>query len=656
MAPFFRRIKEVVIGEGKSVTDTSVFHKLTLVAFFAWVGLGADGLSSSCYGPEEAFRVLHQYPYLAIFVALGTAITIFVISASYSQIIELFPSGGGGYLVASKLLSPNIGMVGGCSLIIDYILTITISVASGVDAVFSFLPVEWSGYKLTVSFLGIALLIILNLRGVKESVKVLLPIFLLFVITHTVAIIYIMAAHLVDVPAVAQKTSADLSAATTALGGFGTFVLILRAYSMGAGTYTGIEAVSNAMPILREPRVQTAKSTMKYMASSLAFVAVGLMVAYSLLNVQHVEGKTLNAVLFEKLLSGFGETWSFIIVTIILVSEAVLLFVAAQAGFLGGPQILSNMAVDRWFPTRFATLSDRLVMQNGVLIVGIAAAAALILTGGSVQVLIVLYSINVFITFTLSQLGMVKHWLQVRKTFANWKRKIAINGIGLFLTTFILISVVIIKFADGGWITLLLTGALVALVVSFKRHYIHTGKMLRRLDDLVLTAVDASSTEKASVVPQPDTKGKTAVFLVNSFSGLGLHTLFTVMRTFDGVFKNFVFVQVGILDAGNFKGIEEVESLQKFVESESAKYVNFMHNNGFSAESYYELGTDVVEVVGQLAPKIVQKYPHSIFFGGQVVFPNESIFSKWLHNFTVFSVQRKLYLEGIPVVILPVRI
>lgn len=656
MAPFFRRVKEVVIGEGKSVTDTSVFHKLTLVAFFAWVGLGADGLSSSCYGPEEAFRVLHHYPYLAIFVALGTAITIFIISASYSQIIELFPSGGGGYLVASKLLSPNIGMVGGCSLIIDYILTITISVASGVDAVFSFLPVEWSGYKLPVSFLGIALLIILNLRGVKESVKVLLPIFLLFVVTHTAAIIYIMAAHLVDVPAVAQKTSSDLSAATTALGGFGTFVLILRAYSMGAGTYTGIEAVSNAMPILREPRVQTAKSTMKYMAFSLAFVAVGLMIAYSLLNVQHVPGKTLNAVLFEKLLSGFGETWSFITVTIVLISEAVLLFVAAQAGFLGGPQILSNMAVDRWFPTRFATLSDRLVMQNGVLIVGIAAAAALILTGGRVDVLIVLYSINVFITFTLSQLGMVKHWLQVRKTFANWKRKIAINGIGLFLTTFILISVVIIKFADGGWITLVLTGGLVALVVSFKRHYIHTGKMLRRLDDLVLTAVDAASTEKASVIPPPDPKGKTAVFLVNSFSGLGLHTLFTVMRTFDGVFKNFVFVQVGILDAGNFKGAEEVESLKQFTESESAKYVNFMHNNGLSAESYYDLGTDVVEVVGKLAPKIVEKYPHSIFFGGQVVFPNESIFSKWLHNFTVFAVQRKLYLEGIPVVILPVRI
>jgi amino acid transporter len=591
-----------------------------------------------------------------MFVALGTAITIFIVSASYSQIIELFPAGGGGYLVASKLLSPNIGMVSGCALIIDYILTITLSVTSGIDAIFSFLPPEWISYKLVSATVGIAVLILLNLRGVKESVTVLLPVFLLFVIVHFGVIVYILGSHLADLPAVATKTGMDISKATSALGGFGAFVLILRAYSMGAGTYTGIEAVSNALPILREPRVQTGKKTMRYMSWSLAFMAVGLMVSYSLMHVQHAEGKTLNAILFEKLFSGLDSSTAYIFVTVILTSEAVLLFVAAQTGFLGGPQILSNMAVDRWFPTRFATLSDRLVTQNGVLIIGAVAAAILLLTGGNIRVLVVMYSINVFITFSLSQLGMVRHWLQVRSSFPQWKRKITINGIGLFLTSFILASVVIIKFTEGGWVTILLTGGLVSLVILFKRHYIYTGKMLRRLDDLVLTAVDASLTEKSENPPQPDTKAKTAVFLVNSFSGLGLHTLFTVMRTFDGTFKNFVFVQVGILDAGNFKGAEEVDSLRQFTEKESAKYVNFMHNNGYSAEAFCDFGTDVVEVVGKIAPQIVQKYPHSIFFGGQVVFPKESILTRWLHNFTVFAVQRRLYFEGIPVVVLPIRI
>ncbi len=656
MITFLKGLKNIVIGKGRSLSDKSIFHQLTLVAFFAWVGLGADGLSSSCYGPEEAFRVLHEYPYLAIFVALGTAITIFIVSASYSQIIELFPNGGGGYLVASKLLSPNIGMVSGCALIIDYVLTIAISIASGVAAIFSFLPVEWGGYKLVVATVGIGVMVILNMRGVKESVAALLPIFMLFVVTHVVAILYIFGVHLFELPEVISTTSKELSSASSALGSFGVFILILRAYSMGAGTYTGIEAVSNAMPILREPRIQTAKTTMRYMAWSLAFVAMGLMISYSLMKVHHEEGKTFNAVLFENLFSGLGNTTAYIFLTIILISEAVILFVAVQTGFLGGPQILSNMAVDRWFPTRFATLSDRLVTQNGIVIIGVAAVLILLLTGGNISILAVLYSINVFITFSLSQLGMVRHWLQVRESFPKWKRKIAINGIGLLLTSFILVSVIIIKFTEGGWVTLILTGGLVTLVVTFKRHYIHTGKMLRRLDDLVLTAVDSSMTEKSEIIPPTDTKAKTAVFLVNSFSGLGLHTLFTVMRTFEGTFKNFVFVQVGILDAGNFKGSEEVESLRNFTESESAKYVNFMHNNGYSAEAFFDYGTDVVEVVGDLAPKIVEKYPHSIFFGGQVVFPKESILTRWLHNFTVFAVQRKLYFDGIPVVILPVRI
>ncbi len=140
-SPFMGGVKKIFIGKARTLHDKSIFHKLSLVAFFAWIGLGADGISSSCYGPEEAFRHLQGHPMLAIFVAMGTVFTIFIISSSYSQIIKLFPHGGGGYLVGSKLLSPTIGMVSGCALIIDYVLTITISVSSGSDALFSFLPV-----------------------------------------------------------------------------------------------------------------------------------------------------------------------------------------------------------------------------------------------------------------------------------------------------------------------------------------------------------------------------------------------------------------------------------------------------------------------------------------------------------------------------------
>ena len=178
------------MGRAHDLRDPAIFHKLSLIAFFAWVGLGADGLSSSCYGPEEAFRALGGHIFLGVFVALGTAITVFIIASSYSQIIELFPTGGGGYLVASKLLSPSLGMISGCALLIDYVLTITLSVASGADAIFSFLPPTLYPFKLSFAVLGLLVLIVLNMRGVKESVMPLIPIFLTFLLTHVFVIIY----------------------------------------------------------------------------------------------------------------------------------------------------------------------------------------------------------------------------------------------------------------------------------------------------------------------------------------------------------------------------------------------------------------------------------------------------------------------------------
>src|SRR6185436_4534412 len=140
------------------------------VAFLAWVGLGADGLSSSCYGPEESFKALGTHAYLAVGLAIATALTVFLISSAYGRLIEKFPHGGGGYVVASKLLGPKIGVVSGCALLVDYVLTITISIASGADAIFSFLPHGWAAYKLPFAFAGLTLLTVMNLRGVKESV------------------------------------------------------------------------------------------------------------------------------------------------------------------------------------------------------------------------------------------------------------------------------------------------------------------------------------------------------------------------------------------------------------------------------------------------------------------------------------------------------
>ncbi len=654
----FKKVKTFFLGGARDFTDHRIFHQLALSAFLAWVGLGSDGLSSSCYGPAEAFKALQGHPTLGIFVAIGTGITILIIASSYSHIIELFPHGGGGYLVASKLLSPEMGVISGSALLIDYILTITISIASGADAIFSFLPIGYIGYKLWFAVFGVLVLLLLNLRGIKEAVMPLVPVFLLFVFTHAVVIVYAVISHMGNFSMVYHETGRELTNSFHTLGLFGVLFLVLKAYSLGAGTFTGIEAVSNGLPVLRDPKVATAKKTMKYMAISLSVTVMGLMLAYILFEVRDTPGKTMNAILFESLTASWGGFYGVGFVWITLFSEAVLLFIAAQTGFLDGPRVLANMALDKWLPTRFAMLSDRLVTEKGILVMGFASLVMMLASNGSVDFLIVLYSINVFITFTLSQLGMVKHWWEQRSTEKQWFKKLMINGIGLTLTTFILISVLILKFNEGGWVTIVITGVLVLGAFFIKNHYNKTYATLKRLDVIVEAAVLSGSDVHDSTTPAPayDQKAKTAAILVNGFNGLGLHTLFSVFRLFGTTYKNYVFVEIGSIDAGNFKGADEIENLGSFVRNETSKYVDYMNDHGHYAEAYYSIGTDVVDEVNKLVPAIREKFPDIVFFGGQLVFTNESLMDRWLHNYTVFAVQQNLYVHGIPFVILPVKV
>lgn len=649
-----QKVRTFFVGRPRSLSDQTLMHKLSLVAFFAWVGLGADGLSSSCYGPSEAFVTLGNHFYLGIFVALASALTVFVISASYTQIIELFPQGGGGYLVASKLLSPTIGMVSGCALLIDYVLTITVSVASGADAVFSLLPLEWYGYKLFFAMIIILILIVMNLRGVKESVAPLVPIFLTFVITHVFIIIYAVVRHSIELPQVVASTQSDVILATSQIGFFGMLLLVLRAYTMGAGTYTGIEAVSNGLPILREPRVETGKKTMRYMSFSLAFMVLGLMIAYLLYRVQAIPGKTLNAVLLGSVTAKWDLSIGTAFVLITLISEATILFVAAQTGFLGGPRVLANMAADGWAPKRFALLSDRLVTHNGVMIMGFSALVLMALSRGSVGFLIVLYSINVFITFFFAQLGMVKHWWSQRLQFPGWPAKLSVAGIGLVLTTFILAAVSIIKFNEGGWITLLVTGTLVAFSLAIKYTYKYVDRQIQKLDEKILGPEPPQSDFIPTIESGSfDPKAKTAVFFVKNYNGIGVSTVSNVLHSFKGVFKNILFVQFGLVTAGN---LAEMHKVTDKIKCEVDHYVNLMKRHGYYSEGFCLTGTDTVDELPKIVPQIIKSFPEAVFFGGQVVFPKDTFFSRLLHNYTLFAIQKKLFENAVPFYIVPVQI
>jgi amino acid transporter len=653
-----RGLGDVLLGPPKDVRDPGIFHKLSLVAFLAWVGLGSDGLSSSCYGPEEAFLALGHHQYLAVFLAMMTALTVFVIAASYSQTIELFPSGGGGYLVASKLLGPYAGLVSGSALVVDYVLTIAISVASGADAIFSFLPPHLLYYKLEISLAVVALMVAMNLRGVKESVLSLLPIFLAFVVMHAWLVSYALVSRGFEIPSVIHDAVRQVQLGSQTLGWFGLAVVFFSAYSLGGGTYTGIEAVSNGLPILREPRVETGKRTMVYMAISLAFIAGGILFGYMLEHVQPVAGKTLNAVLFERVAAHWtlgGMNVGLPIITFTLLTEGALLFVAAQTGFIDGPRVLATMAHDRWLPRRFSYLSTRLVTADGVLAMGIAAAVTLLGTRARVHLLVILYAINVFITFTLSQLGMSVHWWQSRKKERRWLHKLCINGVGCLFTASILIITLLIKFDEGGWVTVLITSGLVALCYFVREHYLKVGRAVQQLEADILPRLYAAK----AMEPAPrDPEAPTAVLLVNGFNGLGLATLLMVRQLFPNEFRNMVFVGVGEVDSALLKSHEELEELDKRMQDDMLSYCEFASQLGFHPELRTGLGPDVVEELQKLCLDVAKTYKHVVFFAGKLVFgaDTDGFIGRFLHNHTAFELQSWLQLHGLSLVILPIRV
>ncbi len=647
----WQRVRRVLVGRPRDLADRSIFHRIALMPFLAWVGLGADGLSSSSYGPEEAFRTLGQHTELAVFLALAVAVTVLVISAAYSRIIEEFPHGGGGYVVATKLLGPSLGVISGGALVVDYVLTITVSLAAAGDALFSLVPLELHFLKLPLELFLIVGLTTLNLRGAKESALALAPIFVLFLLTHVLLIGAGLLIHVTAVPQVAAHVRHGIQASAQELGLGGVALLLVYAYSLGGGTYTGIEAVSNGVPLMREPRVATAKRTMLYMAGSLTFTAAGLVLCYLLLGIGPEPGRTLNAVLSSKLSQGVPGGALFVLLT--LLSEGALLVVAAQAGFIDGPRVLANMAVDSWIPHRFAALSDRLTSQNGVLLMAVASLAALLYTHGDVRALVVMYSINVFVTFSLSMLGMLRMWLRARGERAEWRSRAALFATGLLLCATILGITLSEKFLQGGWLTALATGAFVALCFAIRRHYRTVATKLAELD----TTLGDLPAEPGVVPPgSPDPRQPTAAVLVGGYSGLGVHTVLGILRTFPGHFRNLVFLSVGVIDSGELKGEEAIPALRERTEQALERYVAFANRLGFPATSRFALGTEVVDEAEGLARTVAQEFRHTTFFSGQLIFRREAWYQRLLHNQTAYTIQKRLQWQGHAMVILPVRV
>lgn len=649
------KIRNFILGNPRDVFDKKTRESLSLIAFLAWVGLGADGLSSSCYGPEEAFLALGKYNSLAVYLAIATVLTVFIISYAYTQVIELFPNGGGGYRVATRLLGKYAGLVSGSALIIDYVLTISISIASGIDAIFSFIPQEYNNAKLVLAVMMVGLLAMLNLRGMKESIKFLLPIFLGFIVTHFILIIYGIVAHYYGLQDLLPQAASKTQEISSSLGWIFVISLFLKAFSMGGGTYTGLEAVSNNVNTLSEPKVKTAKLTMFLVAISLAFMAAGIILLYLLWNVTKVDGQTLNATTFYAITESWnyaGIEWGKFFVAITLFFEAGLLIVAANSGFLAGPNVVANMASDEWMPKSFSSLSSRLVVKNGILFMAIAAIITLLMTGGAVHTLVILYSINVFITFSLSLLGLSIYWLRHRRK-ALWKRKLIISVVGFVLCFGILMITIFEKFYEGGWMTLLITSFFIAIGLWVKTKY---SQLKIRLAQKEMQFHDYDNIAPCcDSIIHSDKSAPTAAIIVDQTFANGMNSLLEIQKIFPRIFKNFIFVTVGEVDSNTFREERKWREMRRKTKITLHKYRDYCHANGYFVKSYVGYSTDIVEKLTQLTDRVSKDYPNVIFFGTKFIFDNENILTQILYNHVPYIMQRRLHVKGSKMVVLPMK-
>jgi len=635
--------------------DPAARQRALLVALFAWAGLGANGLSAACYGPEKAFLALGTHGELGPVLALITIASVAVIALAYSQMLELFPNGGGGYRVSTQMLGPNFGLVAGAALLVDYVLAVAVSLASGTDALFSLLSPAAQGFKLPLELALAASLIALNLRGTQVAIGILLPVVLAFLVIHGLLIVLgvgLMAPRLATHVSDAFAGIRDLSQAS---GWTFLVALLIRAYGLGGSTYSGVEAISNNVNLLAEPRVRTGRLTLLYVALTLAFTAGGLILLYSLWEIRPVGGQTLNATVFAAILGhlGFrgGEFDALISLTLGL--EAAILLVAANSMLIFAPTLLANMASDSWLPHQFRNLSVRLVRQNGIVFIGLFALAILFATHGDLATLVVFYSINVFLSFALAKAGLLRYWWDERGKIKNWMPRMLIAAVGLLVAGTILVVTLTERFTEGGWATIGLTLLVIGGCLWIRAHYGWVSKRRRQIDEQFALRPEELAAIKP-VARYPDSA--TAVLLTTEHWGPTIHTLLWVQRLFPGHFRNVLFIGVIEFDSRAMGAAETLPRRKGRLESAMRQLEAFCAKHGLSAGRVIGCGTDPVLELERLVKEATKSNQNCVCFANKLILPPPRRLAEWLHNQTSLALQRRLHAEAIPLMVLPIRI
>jgi amino acid transporter len=452
-----QRLKRLLVGTPLPTAQArhERLGKATALAVFA-----SDALSSVAYATEEILLVLVIAGTVALSYSLPIAVAICILIAivvsSYRQTILAYPKGGGAYVVSKDNLGTMPGLIAAAALLIDYVLTVAVSVAAGIAAVTSAVPALF-GYRIWLCVLGVAAIAVANLRGIRESGKIFATPTYLFIASLVVLLGYGTLGAIFDFIG-----EAPYPPHPPGLEGIGLF-LILRAFAAGCAALTGVEAVSDGVPAFKPPEAANARTVLSWLGVLLIALFLGITYLSYDFGIRPREDETVVSQLARHVFGTGAVYFEIQLVTMLI------LLLAANTSFADFPRLAYFLARDRFIPRQFGTQGDRLVFSNGIVILGGLAALLLIVFGGDTHALIPLYAVGVFISFTLSQSSMVRRWLRLRSE--GWWWRAALNGVGATVTGLVMLTIAVTKFTHGAWIVLLLIPALVVLFLAIHRHY-----------------------------------------------------------------------------------------------------------------------------------------------------------------------------------------
>lgn len=529
----FSSLKRFLVG-GPIRTEHAEHERLTKKTALAV--FSSDALSSTAYATEEILLVLAVAAYATggqsfryvVPVSVGIAVLLIIVAASYRQTIHAYPSGGGAYIVAKENLGTYPGLIAGAALLVDYVLTVSVSIAAGVAAITSAAQgtsLAWlDNHKIALCLIFIALIALANLRGVRESGALFAAPTYAFLVSFLFMIGFGLI-HYYTHGGVAQPPGGEIKTAE----GYGlqplSVFLILGAFSNGCAALTGIEAISNGVPAFKPPEARNASTTLVVMAALLTTMFLGTSVLAYLYNVRPHESETVISQ-FARIIFTGPMGWFYYVVQ---AATAAILVLAANTSFADFPRLSSLLARDRFLPRQFANRGDKLVFSNGIVILAVFSSILVIAFGGDTSRLIPLYAVGVFLSFTLSQSGMVRHWLKERReigarrvenqpneskekalgneaandarplpdlelaaaatqksTFvtdevtgsSHWRKSIVINAVGAVATFIVLCVFIATKFIHGAWIVVLVIPLLVFMFRSIHKHYMMVARQL----------------------------------------------------------------------------------------------------------------------------------------------------------------------------------